>query len=124
MISKNALKCYRQSTQRNMLTSESKNMNAEITLSDREKMLDKEIRTLYNSGDNKSAVEKSIDFLREFPQSHIARYSYAVMHGAYSYAIELSDAQKKSFRKIGNRGIRESKNFSTIPTFQSCCGLF
>lgn len=53
----------------------------------REAELSAKISETYNSGNGKKAVEMAIDFLREFPESRVARYQHAVMHGDYSVDI-------------------------------------
>lgn len=93
-------------------------MSDVIVVSKREEQLSEEISQIYNSGDCKKAVEKSIEFLQEFPKSYIARYKYAVMCGDYSYVLELSADEKKRYREIGNNGIKalvEDEDFKKYP---------
>ena len=82
-------------------------LDDKITLSEREMYLTDEITRTYNAGDCKLAVEKSIEFLNEFPKSYMARYKFAVMHGDYSYTAGLSFEDKKKYRLIGNYGIKD-----------------
>lgn len=77
-----------------------------IVLSERENLLTEEITKTYNSGQYQLAIEKSKAFLQEYPNSYIARYKYAVMHGDYSYTAGLSPEEKKKYREIGNQGIK------------------
>lgn len=81
-------------------------MNEEIVLSEREQMLADEIRQIYNSGNCKGAVDKSIEFLKEFPSCYMAKYLYAVMCGDYSYEVGISREDQKRYREIGNNGVK------------------
>lgn len=98
-------------------------MADEVVLSEREILLAEEIKEIYNSGDCKLAMEKSFEFLREFPNSYMARYEYAVTTGDYSYSVELSEEERIKYRTIGNNGIKslaEDPEFKRWPpAFQS-----
>lgn len=99
-------------------------MTFPIDLTEREEHLANEIKKIYNSGQCKAAVVKSVEFLAEFPRSYLARYVYAVMHGDYSYTIGLSDDDKRKYREVGKRGVKELvedpdfKNWPTIFQFR------
>nr|BDT27398.1 hypothetical protein BHI3_08640 [Bacteriovorax sp. HI3] len=75
-------------------------------VSEREKALASEIRKVYNSGNAKKAVEMSINFLKEFPESLTARYLYSVMHGDYSAELGLTQEESKRCREIANNGFQ------------------
>lgn len=75
-----------------------------------EEKIHQQIRDVYNSGDCGKAVEMSIDFLKRFPQSHLARYCYAVMHGDYSYAVIHDEAERQRLLGIAKKGITEMFN--------------
>jgi hypothetical protein len=94
-------------------------MNEHKKLSNREEVLADEITKIYNSGDCKTAVEKSIHFLREFPESIIARYKYAVMHGDYSFSVELTEEEKVKYRTIGKNGVKELFEDPSLTTWPS-----
>lgn len=81
-------------------------MSEEHSISPREEELAAKIRETYNAGHGKKAVEMSIDFLKEFPESRVARYHYAVTHGDYSAEIGLSEEESKRYREIGNNGFK------------------
>ncbi len=66
-----------------------------------------EIRSVYNSGRCARALEMATDFLKEFPDSLQAKYTYAVMSGDYSYEAKHSDAEKEELLKIAKAGIEE-----------------
>lgn len=93
-------------------------MKDEILSSEREQQINEEIRQIFNSGNCKAALEKSIEFLKEFPTSYLARYQYAVMNGDYSNEVGLSDDERKKYREICNKGIKdlvEASDFSKLP---------
>jgi hypothetical protein len=97
------------------MTREQPNLKAPIMVSDREKILTKEINEVYNAGELKRAMELSVEFLKEFPKSHIARYEYSVAHGDYSYSSELSDDEKRNYREIANKGIKALAEDPELP---------
>ena len=78
--------------------------------SDIEIKIFKEISSIYNSGDILRALERSKDFLNEYPSSPLARYKVAVLHGDYSDSVELESHEKEQLKKIAKSGIRELFN--------------
>lgn len=87
-----------------------------------EKMKD-EIREVYNSGNCDQAVEMSKAFLTKFPESFLARYSYATMSGDFAYDPRHSKDEKQILLEIAKKGIAElfnDPNLSKCPaSFQS-----
>lgn len=78
--------------------------------SDQEEQFHQKIRKVYNSGDCANAVALSIEFLQKFPQSLLARYCYAVMHGDYSYSPVHGEAEKQRLLAIAKQGMAELYN--------------
>lgn len=72
-----------------------------------EEKLDLEIRDVYNSGDCKKAIEMACAFLEKYPESFLAKYDYAVMHGDYSVTPGLSAEEKQRLLAIAKKGVSE-----------------
>lgn len=81
-----------------------------------EDVLANEIRDIYNSGDCKRAVELACTLLKRFPDSYRAKYSYAVMHGDYSYSSAHSAEEKNCLLEIAKKGVSD---LLTNPSFQT-----
>lgn len=75
-----------------------------------ESAFNQRIRDVYNSGDCGRAVELAKEFLDKFPNSPLALYNYAVMHGDYSYSPEHTPEEKKRLLEIAKKGISDLFN--------------
>lgn len=62
-----------------------------------------EIKAVYNAGHYDKALEMSVEFLKNYPNSFLARYSYAVMAGDFSYDLRHSQSEKERLMGIAKR---------------------
>jgi hypothetical protein len=80
-------------------------MNFEF--SSEEQNLNDEIRSVYNSGHCDKAFEMSREFLRKFPNSLLAKYSYSIMAGDFAYDLRHSEEEKTKLLDIAKTGTSE-----------------
>ena len=78
--------------------------------SEEENQLNQEIRQVYNSGDCKKALELACDFLKRYPDSPLAKHSFAAIHGDYASSTAHDHNEKKRLLDVAKRGMSELLN--------------
>lgn len=72
-----------------------------------EQAFSQKVRDAYNRGDCGKAVELAKDFLDKFPNSPLALFTHAAMHGEYSYSPDHTPEEKKRLFEIAQKGISD-----------------
>jgi tetratricopeptide (TPR) repeat protein len=66
-----------------------------------------EISKTYNSGESALAVEMAKEFLKIYPESILAQFNFAALHGDYSYSPIHNQEESQRLLLIAKHGISE-----------------